>query len=293
MQAKLKKDLKTGSRVFFKILREAVKQFIELNVPFLAAAISFNLLLFLVPFSLFFLGMLGFLANHLPFFGFELKEFLEFILGKYGKQAFSFMESVLKKRLAYGTYGMVWMLLTFTFVLAPVETALRLVFEVKRSRHFLLQRLLNIGIFLALILVFVLFAFLSFSLQALLAFLGRFDLEIVQRFQGASRLGFPEVLMTLVFLFSVFAISYASYRYLTVAAVSRRQAIIASALTSLSVEIGRQAYLFMLKNISFYDALYGALAFVFVGIGFAYFVTNAFLFGAVLIKVMKKMELLR
>lgn len=99
--------------------------------------------------------------------------------------------------------------------------------------------------------------------------------------------------MTLVFLFSVFAISYASYRYLTVAAVSRRQAIIASALTSLSVEIGRQAYLFMLKNISFYDALYGALAFVFVGIGFAYFVTNAFLFGAVLIKVMKKMELLR
>lgn len=136
--------------------------------------------------------MLGFLANHLPFFGFELKEFLEFILGKYGKQAFSFMESVLKKRLAYGTYGMVWMLLTFTFVLAPVETALRLVFEVKRSRHFLLQRLLNIGIFLALILVFVLFAFLSFPYRLCLLSWGGLTLKSSSAFKERAGSAFPK-----------------------------------------------------------------------------------------------------
>lgn len=288
----MKKKLRKNSRVFFKIIGESLKQFFELNVPFLAAAVSFNLLLFLVPFSLFFLGMVGFLANHLPFFGFDLKEFLEFILGKYGKQAFSFMESVLKKRFVYGTYGMVWMLITFTFVLAPVETALRLIFEEKRSRHFLLQRLLNVAIFLGMMLVFVMFAFLSFTLQASLAFLSRFNLEIVQLFRNANRSGLPDFLMTLVFFFSVFAVSHASYRFLTVASVSRKQAFVASALTSFSAEAGRQVYLFLLKNVSFYDAIYGTLAFVFVGIGFAYFVTSAFLFGAVLIKVMKKMEVL-
>lgn len=272
--------------------KEIIAEFYSKNVPFLAAAISFNAFLVTFPFLMLFLSVIGIVGSYLPYLGLNVEVFLVSILGKYGRQVYNFAESIIHKRFGYGIFGFSALLITFSFVLSPVETALKIIYEEKKSRSFLVQRLLGIAFFLLIVFIFLFFAMLVFFLQVLIAFLQRTELPLAGNLRFERAFLASKIFMPLVFLFSVFVISYIFYRYLTVRKPNSKLSAVASLFTALTVEIGRQLYLIYLSRFPFYDLIYGAFGFVFVTMALIYYFATVFLIGAVILKVMQKHSIL-
>lgn len=285
----MKKQIKHINIDFIRILLvDFLKETRDKKVTFLAAAVSFNFFLLLTPFLLLVFSALGFLGISLPFYGFDLNLFLKSIFGKYGDQFHRFAKNIIEKRFGYGAVGFVVLLATFSFVIGPIEGALNQVFEVKKSRSFWMQRLLGVLLFLFVLLLLVSFTILSFIVEILLMFIKKSDIFLIKELVSHPYLIRSSLLMSVLFSFSVFFISFFFYKFLTLAEVSALQSIIGSAFSSISIEIGRQIYLVYLKYFPVYDMVYGTFSFVFVTIVFIYFSVACFISGAVLIKVLKK-----
>ncbi|MCX7832271.1 MAG: YihY/virulence factor BrkB family protein [Actinobacteria bacterium] len=270
------------------LLLDFFKEMRKKNVTFLAAAISYNSFLLLTPFLLLVISAIGFLGIYLPFYGFDLNLFLKSVIGKYGEQVYRFAQNIIRKRFGYGAVGFVGLLATFSFVIGPIEGALNQVFEVKQSRSFWMQRLLGVLLFMFVIFLFVAFAVIIFIFELLITFIKKSNISFFKELISHPYLIRSSFLMSILFAFSVFLLSFFFYRFLTLARVSSAQSLIGSAFSAISIEIGRQAYLVYLKYFPIYDMIYGTFSFVFVTLVFIYFSVTCFLSGAVLIRVLQK-----
>lgn len=276
--------------LYAELFKETILEFYRKNVPFLAAAVSYYVFLALVPFFLLLVSAAGMIGNYLPALGIDLKLFLGALLGKYGSQVYDFVQNVINRRFGYGITGLIALAIGFSFSLTPVEEALKIIFEEKRSKPFFKQRFFGLLFFVLILLLLLLAAIVLVVVQGILRVLERTDMfaRVLIDLHYLYRL--TEFLLPLFFLGSVSLLFYFVYRFLTVKRPSRRNAIIAAVIAAVLLELARQGYLFYLARFPVYDLIYGAFSFFIVTLIFIYLAAAIFLFGAVLLKRLEKIK---
>ena len=274
--------------LYTDIIRETIIEFYRKNIPFLAAAVSFYAFLALIPFFLLLVSAAGIIGHYLPVLGIDLKFLLTALLGKYGSQVYDYVRNIIIRRFSYGITGLIALAISFSFLLTPVEQALKIIFDEKRSKPFIKQRFFGLLFFLHILFLLTLAAVLLVIVQGVLRVLrrtgafagGLIDLRLLYRL--------TEYVLPVFFVVSVFLLFYFAYRYLTVKRPSRKNAAWAAVIAAVLLELVRQGYLLYLSEFPVYDLIYGAFSFFMVTLIFIYFAAAIFLFGAVLLHRLEK-----
>jgi membrane protein len=278
----------------------------EVNVPFLASALTFDALLAGVPFVLLLLVGLTFVAQGPDGTPPDLAPFLERFLPPGGSAAGAdlitfaqdFIHGISDNRGSISLLALTLFLWFSTRLFASVRTALNRIYRMAapphQERHFLVRMLLNkswdivmVGMLLGL---FVMNVLLSAGLAAAEAWSAARLPDAVESVTYAGR--FLNIGLGFAFAFVVFAMVY---RYASSRPVAWRTAAVAAAFTALGVELAKRIFSLYLATASVLNGLsaWGSFATVALLVLWAYYGAIVFLLGGVVAETWAERGILR
>ncbi|MGH7701067.1 MAG: YihY/virulence factor BrkB family protein, partial [Gemmatimonadales bacterium] len=271
-------------RSFTGFVRRTVAAAVEDNIPFLAGAVSFDLLLTAIPFVVLLLGVAGYLVQHqVTTQQIELQELLQRFLpaeAPGGAGRFAALErlfaGIVENRGTLALIGVPLFLWFSTRLFAGLRAALNEVFDTDERRPWPLAKLVDLAMVVVAALLFVgsalLSAWISF-LEAWSSWLGRWSLQIVA---FASS--------TLLF--------FLLFKFLPARRIFWRTALVASLFCALATELAKRVYAVFLANFATLDRLVSdanAAAFL-LFLVWVYYTAYVFLIGG---EVAETYDLLR
>ena len=264
---------------FLRFTGDITNEFIEKNVPFMCASISFYgffslfpLLLGLIMIFSIFLGIQGFeqtlidsLKNVIPIFDEQDDEFLK-----------SFFDSLTSNRLATSTLAGIGLLFASSAVFGTIRKSINFIWEIDKKRTFFQERRIDFSmLFIAsflLISSFVLTTGLSF-LSELVSITFPDSPLIDQNIWNRLALLVPPLLTFLVFIIC--------YWWLPNIELSFFSVFPAAILATLAEEINKMIFILYLRNFSgISGSIYGGVSAIIVLMAFIYLSSIILLIGA-------------
>ena len=264
---------------FLRFTGDITNEFIEKNVPFMCASISFYAFFSLFPLLLgliiifsIFLGIQGFeqtlidsLKNVIPIFDEQDDEFLK-----------SFFDSLTSNRLATSTLAGIGLLFASSAVFGTIRKSINFIWEIDKKRTFFQERRIDFSmLFIAsflLISSFVLTTGLSF-LSELVSITFPDSPLIDQNIWNRLALLVPPLLTFLVFIIC--------YWWLPNIELSFFSVFPAAILATLAEEINKMIFILYLRNFSgISGSIYGGVSAIIVLMAFIYLSSIILLIGA-------------
>ena len=268
-------------RSFIRRVYEAAA---EDNVPFLASGLTFDALLAAIPLVLLALALLGqFLSMRAGAAQVEIGDYIRRFLPSYGKgEADPFLpvvlllENVVKKRGTLGLVGIPLFIWFSTRLFGSLRHALNEVFDTETGRPILQNKLIDIGLVVASLLLFVLNTAMTDGIDLLAITMKRFGFSFVGFF-AAQLVGFFSIVVLFVMVF----------RFLPSRGIWWRTAVFAAVLCTVGFEIAKQILAWYFQHfvnpqrLTTDATIGGALVFV----GWTYYMTFVFLIGGEIAQV--------
>tara|TARA_B100001029_G_scaffold10282_1_gene7077 strand:+ start:994 stop:1905 length:912 start_codon:yes stop_codon:yes gene_type:complete len=264
---------------FLRFVGDITNEFIEKNVPFMCASISFYaffslfpLLLGLIMIFSIFLGIQGFeqtlidsLKNVIPIFDEQDDEFLK-----------SFFDSLTSNRLATSTVAGIGLLFASSAVFGTIRKSINFIWEIDKKRTFFEERKIDFS--MLFIASFLLIS--SFALTTGLSFLSELisitfpDSPLIdQNIWNRLALLVPPFLTFLVFLICFWWLPNIELSFMSV--------LPAAILATLAEEINKMVFILYLRNFSgISGSIYGGVSAIIVFMAFIYISSIILLIGA-------------
>ena len=229
------------------MLRRTIEGAVEDNIPFLASALSFDLLLTAIPFVVLLLGAAGYLVQHqVTTHNLEVVELVERFLPRHPSgeaDRFSSIErlfaEIVENRARLTLIAVPFFIWFSTRLFGGLRTALNEVFDTEERRPLALRKLIDVVMVIVTAMLFVGTTFLSPWMALLVGrseWLSRLMVELVS------------VLSSLALFFVVFKLSPARR-------INWRTALVASMFCAIAFEGAKRLFAFYLRHFATLDRL--------------------------------------
>lgn len=274
---------------FFRAVFEKAS---EDNIFFLAGAISFNIIVAIVPLILAVLGIAGtilrtqhadpslfleeYLFNALPPVSQQFRDWTREILDSVLGQSTSL--------LSIGTIFLIWIA---TRLVGTLRTALREVFDIQQDRGIIAGKLFDIRMVIA---AGTLFA-LNVGSTVLLEVIGSYGVEAF----GLRRFPLPSARFygqTVAFL-TIWAMFLLVYRYLPARRISWSTALVAATFTGVLFEVMKLAFSWYVTHAANYRSTYGNLTTLIILFFWIYYTSVLFILGGEVAQVVAMQRIRR
>lgn len=234
------------------VVRRTLEAAVEDNIPFLASAVSFDLLLTMIPFTVLLLGAVGYLVQYQSTAQqVDIPTLLERVLPVAGagraalEELRRLIENVAENRAKLTLFGIPLFIWFSTRLFGGLRVALNEIFDTDETRHPLLAKLLDLTMVLltgALLVANVYLLAMSGRVESvldglpLLAWLYRLALQIV------------------ALAFSV-ALFFVIFKLVPSRRIHWRTALVASVFCAVAFEIAKRLYALYLTRVATFDRL--------------------------------------
>jgi membrane protein len=266
-------------------IRQVYKKAEADNIFFMAGAISFNVVVAIVPLLLATLGIAGIILSKSAADPTEpLIEYITRILPPVGDEFILRIRAILDELirqsaglLSIGTVFLIWF---STRLVGTLRTALREVFDIPEGRSIISGKIFDIKMVIAAGTLFAINVGLTVTLDIVARFGIRFlglNPSQIQTFQ----LLYAQVLAFLVIWLMFLLI----YRYLPARKAQWRTALLAATFTSILFEVMKQLFGWYVTTIANYGSTYGSLSTIFILFFFIYYTAIVFILGGEIAQV--------
>ncbi len=255
----------------------------QINLFFLAGAISFNVVLTAVPFAFLLLGVVGFL---LPLVEDPaglvlrlLRAAVNTTTGNWGSGELvdDVLDGLIRDRAGVSALGTVLFLWFLTRLVGTLRTVLRQVFEITPSKGVIHGKLFDLAaVFLGTMLVTLNLGATVFVRAWGSGWLGRTGLR------GDALSLLQSALVQTTGLVAIWIVLVLVYRFLADDKISWRMAALAATIMAVLHEGLKYAFGWYVTGLAQYDSVYGNLANLAVLFFWVYYTSSAFVFGGLL-----------
>ncbi|MBI4012056.1 MAG: YihY/virulence factor BrkB family protein [Candidatus Rokubacteria bacterium] len=261
------------------LVRDVLRAFWKIDGFFLAAGLSFYVVICVLPFILLLIAGGGFLLSNETVVEDVVTRITE-VLPVYQADVEEILTRVAKARRTSGLLGTVILLVFATQLFAATRLVLNRIFAMK-GRPFLRGMLFDFGMIVLLTVLF----FVNMGITALYAWLQgllalfRHSRLFVTLFAWAG-LFLVIVLDTLMFL--------VVYRFVPIQRIPWTSVLVGSVTTAVLWEIAKQLFRLYIEDVGVYSAMYGSLGVAIALIMWVYYSAIVFVVGASLIRVLEE-----
>jgi len=262
-------------------LARVVSKADEDNIFFMAGAITFNLLVALVPLILLFIGISGFvLTSRFPDPASVLIPFLLGNLPTVGGEVDlvarvqGLIESVLEDRAGFSLVGFLVFIWISTRLVGTLRTALREIFDFSHGRGIVGGKLFDALMVVVGGLLFIVNMGITVGLEAVeeygIDFLG---------LEGPGLTAFRQVVAQLLAFFSIWALFLLIYRYFPPRRIPWRTALTAATFTGVLFEGAKYLFSWYVTNAASFSTVYGGFTSVAILFFWIYYGAIVFILG--------------
>jgi len=244
------------------------------------SAISFDMVLAVIPFLLILLTILGiYLQSDVVSarLSTELNQFLPFtsdLKDKFISKAFDVIDELRKNTLISGLIGIGGFLWTSSGIFATMRDVLNRVFKFKEKREFVHDKLKDFMIVFIVIIFFI----LTLAITSISRIINIYNPEI---FGVRLDLSYMQTILTYLVGWGVsFWMFFIIFKIVPNFKISFKVASFTSLITSFFYEIFKVGFTFYILNFSNYQKVYGAFAALVLSLLWIYFTSVIFIFGA-------------
>jgi membrane protein len=235
-----------------RLLIAASKKFDADHGFFLSSAITFDLLICLIPSLLLFLALAGTVLSTSREILTVIRHYLESVSPTLDPQIMKSILRIVQDRKLVGIIGMAGLIWTSTWVFASMRIAFNIIFEVERGRGIFHGKAID----LLMILLTEVFVFMSLILTSTMTFLGR------QGYRTLAHLG-PMIHWTLKyivpFLFTYWMFFWI-YKIMPSTKIRMKPALLAALFASLLWETAKQFFGWFVSHLGAFSVIYGSLS---------------------------------
>lgn len=282
--------MRLGKRTthLLEIVKRTYKVYFRSDAPFAAAAISYYGFLSFIPFMLLLISIAGYVSYYAPALGIDVSRALKFLFEQYGDEIARFVNRIINNRAGYGIIGLIGMFFAFSFVITPIDWALKHVFGTGRMRSFLYQRIVSFIVFF----VVLSFGFLvtTFSTLTQAVIIAYFRFRFINLLEEYVNIDIISLLLSISSIVFFAIITYVLLRVLPAERPGKLSAFYGAILSGVLIESGRQLFLLYLRVFPFYDFIYGTLSFLIALFVFIYLTSSLFLVGASFAKALEEIK---
>ena len=259
-----------------KIIGKSITAFIKDDCFYLSAAISYFLIVALVPLSLLIVSLFGyFLGQNQDIYQYALSRLVSLF-----PSVTSGITNELRNIITYKGISLIT-LLVYGFIslqlFYSIEHAMNTIFNVPKKRHFLLSIFWTILI-LTLLIVFL---FLSFVLSSAAGFLKESTLNIIGIEIGYKAGIFFRYIVPFLLVLSIFT---AVYVIMPAVKVSMKHAFKGAMFVTILWELARNVFTWYVKNVVHFGTIYGSLTTFILFLLWMYYLSCIFLLGGEFVK---------
>lgn len=240
-----------------------------------AAAVSFQMLLSLVPLLTLGVAVTGWLLGGSERAVEAVRKATEASLPGSGDLVYGALRTVHRDSGWLGLIGAAGLVFTASTIFAMLESAFNLIFHVERPRRWLVQRLLALGT-AALALVLLL---LSIGLTSATAYVLRVRIPLLRRAAGDFEplLLASGVLVPLIVSITLFTLLY---RIVPNTTITTRAAVAGGVFAGTGWEVAKHLFTIYVAHFANYDRVYGSLGGIVVLMVWVYFSSSILVMGA-------------
>lgn len=260
-------------------LRGAARLFYHLDGFFLAAGLSFYVVICIIPFVLLLIAGGGFLLSDERAIREVLDRFAT-VLPVYQAEMERILTGVVAARGVTSIVGTLVLLLFATQLLAATRLVLNRIFGVK-GRSFVHGVLLDIGMILLLALLF----FVTVGITAAFVWMRSVFMLFERGFLAVSLFEWTGLFLALILDIALFAVVF---RFVPNTRVPWRSVLIGSAATGVLWELAKQLFRLYIEGVGVYSAVYGSLGVTIALIMWVYYSAIVFVLGAALIRALEE-----
>lgn len=235
------------------VVRRTFEAAVEDNIPFLASALSFDLLLTTIPFAVLLLGAVGYIVQHQTAVQqIDIPTLLARVLplAGLGRAALaelqSLIENVAENRARLFLFGIPLFIWFSTRLFGGLRIALNEVFDTDETRHWALAKLLDLG-------MVILTAVLLAANVYLLAMGGRVE-GALEGAGGLIQWVYRFAVQIVALAFSV-ALFFVIFKILPSRQIFWRTALVASVFCAVAFEVAKRLYALYLTRVATLDRL--------------------------------------
>lgn len=256
-------------------VRGVIRLFLELDGFFLAAGLSFAVVVCIVPFVLVLIAGGGFLLSDERVVR-EVLDRLTSSLPVYHSEMKQLLMGVVEARGVSGVVGTVALLLFATQLFAATRLVLNRIFGL-RGRRFLHGMLFDLGMILLLLLLF----FVTVGATATLAWVRRLLMVFERGILVASLFEWAAILLAVGLDTALFVVLY---RFVPNTRLPWPSVLVGSGATAVLWELAKQLFRHYIERVGVYSMLYGSLGVTIALIMWVYYSAVVFVLGAALIR---------
>ncbi|GAB4539849.1 MAG: YihY/virulence factor BrkB family protein [Thermodesulfovibrionia bacterium] len=255
----------------FKSLGKGISGFFKDECFYLAAILSYFLIVSLVPFSLLVITLFGYILG-------ESNELYQFTLSRLMNAFPSVTEGItieLRNIITYRGISMATLIiysLLSVSLFYSIEHAMNIIFKVPKKRHFLLS--LFWIIFVATVLIA--FLFISFTLSSIAGILRRYHMVILGIEVGYKAGIFIKYIAPFLLVLGVFT---TIYTVMPRVKVRLKDAFMGALFVTILWEFAKHIFTWYVKNVIHFGTIYGSLSTFILFLLWMYYLSCIFLLG--------------
>lgn len=261
----------------YRVLSKAIED----NIFFMAGAITFNLLVALVPLTLLFIGISGFvLSSRFPDPGAVLLTFLLGTLPQTGGDldlisgVEGFLENLVEDRRSFSLLGLFIFLWISTRLVGTLRTALREIFDFPHGRGIIHGKLFDGGMVVVAGLLFM----VNMGITVVLEIVEEYGINLLG-IQGEGLNLVRNASVQLLAFGSIFVLFILVYRYFPPRRIPWRTALTAATFTAVLFEMSKFLFSWYLANVANFGSVYGSLTSAAVLFFWIYYGSVVFILG--------------
>ena len=259
---------------YARILATSFIDFFKDGGLMLAGALSYFFMMALVPFCLFLIAIFGYILGHYPGF----YEFFTIRLVSFFPEITNELTNQLGKLITFkglGSFSIVLYAVLSFQVFSSIESALNVIFEVKKKRTFFWSLLLS-SIIVTIVIVVILVSFVATSLVPLL------KMKMLSQVFPGFRIGLITAFLIqyVIPFLMVFFMAAVMYVFLPRMRVKVSYAAAGALFSSLFLEAAKHIFTWYVGSVMKFGTIYGPLTAVVVFLLWVFYSACIFLIGA-------------
>lgn len=259
-----------------KIIGKSITAFIKDDCFYLSAAISYFLIVALVPLSLLIVSLFGyFLGQNQDIYQFALSRLISFFPTVTSGITNELRNIIIYKGISLITlliYGFISLQLFYS-----IEHAMNAIFKVPKKRHFLLSIFWTIFT----VTLLIIFLFLSFALSSAVGLLKGYSLNIIGIEVGYKAGIFFKYIVPFILVLSTFT---AIYVIMPAVKVSLKNAFKGALFVTILWELAKHFFTWYAKSVIHFGTIYGSLTTFILFLLWMYYLSCIFLLGGEFVK---------
>lgn len=259
-----------------KILGKSITAFIQDDCFYLSAAISYFLIVALVPLSLLIVSLFGyFLGQNQDIYQYALTRLVSLFPSVTSGITNELRNIITYKGISVITliiYGFISLQLFYS-----IEHAMNAIFKVPKKRHFLLSMFWTI----ITVTLLIIFLFLSFALSSAASLLKGHTLNIIGIEAGYKAGIFFKYFAPFLLVLSIFT---AIYMIMPAVRVSMKHAFKGALFVTILWELAKHFFAWYVKNVVHFGTIYGSLTTFILFLLWMYYLSCIFLLGGEFVK---------